>query len=542
MAPLAALVDALRRPRVAALAAGAGTILVVLVTIVALRACGGADEAPPAGGAARLVPGDALLYVNLSTDRDRAATRRAFELLQRFPSLPRVRDDLFRRLETVRPGLSFRRDVQPWLGDEAALALLNTTGPAAGSLLVLDVANRRRAQSFLDRTAGAGAPSRYSGTRIAKFGDVATAFVGRYLVIGQEPGVRAAIDGAAGRGATLARNAAFKRATAGQPADRAASVYASPDGVARLLAPQGGALGAAGALLDQPGLAGTSMSLSARADGARISVHSVLERARGRGRPARARQFDPALVEEVPAGAMAYIGLTGLDRAASRLLAAGLAGGGTGQRLTALLTRARRDLSRRTGVDVRRDVLPLFQGEVALWLGAATPSPILTLISRTRDERATREAFAQLQAPLARLFAPPDSGPGQAPVFEERNVNGATAFALRLAPGVELDYAVFDGKLVISTALNGIRRVRAAKGSIEDEDSFRVTLGDRPEKVTSLTFLDFSQLLRLAEHTGLTESQAYLRIREDLRQIKALGAAASGGETDSTTELFLQIT
>ena len=193
-------------------------------------------------------------------------------------------------------------------------------------------------------------------------------------------------------------------------------------------------------------------------------------------------------------------------------------------------------------MDVRRDVLPLFQGEVALWLGAATPSPILTLISQTQDERATREAFAQLQAPLARLFAPPGTGPGQAPVFEERNVNGATAFALRLAPGVELDYAVFDGKLVISTALNGIRRVRAAKGSIEDEDSFRVTLGDRPEKVTSLTFLDFSQLLRLAERTGLTESQAYLRIREDLRQIKALGAAASGGETDSTTVLFLQIT
>ena len=62
-----------------------------------------------------------------------------------------------------------------------------------------------------------------------------------------------------------------------------------------------------------------------------------------------------------------------------------------------------------------------------------------------------------------------------------------------------------------------------------------------PSKVTSLVFLDFSQLLRLGERTGLTDSQSYLAIREDLSHIKALGAATSGGGNESTTELLLQI-
>ncbi|MDX6651161.1 MAG: hypothetical protein QOJ97_3112, partial [Solirubrobacteraceae bacterium] len=59
--------------------------------------------------------------------------------------------------------------------------------------------------------------------------------------------------------------------------------------------------------------------------------------------------------------------------------------------------------------------------------------------------------------------------------------------------------------------------------------------------VTSLVFLDFSQLLRLGERTGLNDSRSYLAIREDLNKVKAVGAAASGGDTESNTELLIQI-
>jgi hypothetical protein len=59
--------------------------------------------------------------------------------------------------------------------------------------------------------------------------------------------------------------------------------------------------------------------------------------------------------------------------------------------------------------------------------------------------------------------------------------------------------------------------------------------------VTSVLFLDFSQLLRLGEQTGLTRSAQYNALRPDLQKVRAVGLSSTSGETDSTAELFLQI-
>ncbi len=536
----------MRAPTVAEAAAAArrhrtATVLVALAAIVALvfglRACGGEDAEPPAAGAARMVPADALVYLHVSTDGSRPAVDRALALAERFPSFPRLRDGVLRRLGQAGAGVSFDRDVRPWLGREAALALLNTPGATAGSLIVLDVTDRRRAQDFLRKVAGRPRSVRYRGTPILEYGNASAAFVDGDLAIGQVAGLRAAIDAQAGRLPSLARAATFRRAAGGLPAGRVADAYASPEGVTRLLAPQGGVLGAAGALVSQPALQGVALALTPEGDGARLTVRSALDARAARRRP-RGRPFEPALIDSVPENAMAYLGLTRLDRAAGRLLSAGLAGGGAGRQVSQLLARLRTDLARRGGVDVRRDVLPLFQGEVALWLAPDVPAPVLTLIAATDDEEATREAFARLQQPIARLLA---ARGDPAPAFREVDVDGAQAFQLRLGPGIELDYAVFDGKLVISTSLAGVRAVKGRERSLADDPSFRATLGDRPDRVTSLVFLDFRQLLRLAERTGLNDSRSYLAIRRDLEQIEAVGAAAAGGDTETTTELFFQI-
>jgi Protein of unknown function (DUF3352) len=535
MAPNA-LADTIRRRRAVAVAVGLA-VLAVLAFVV--RSCGGdAATSPPAADAAKLVPADALVYLHLSTDTDREAVEQALDLAERFPAFPRLRDAAVGRLSTATAGVSFERDVRPWLGDEAALALLNTRSQTAGSLVVLAVADRKKADAFLSRVAGTPNRTEYRGADVLSYGNAVAAFVDDFLVIGQQEGVRAAIDAQAGRAPPLSRNDVYRRATDDLDDGRVADVYASPDGVSRLLAAQGGALGAAGALLDQPALQGTAMSLSPRSDGLALRVHSVLDPRLAR-QVSRSKPFEPKLVSSVPENAMAYLGLTRLDRAGERLLAAGLAGGGAGRQLTQLLARAQRDLDRRAGVDLRRDVLPLLQGEVALWLAPAIPAPILTLIASTDDEDRTREAFARLQGPLARLLAQP--GSDQVASFRERDVDGAQVFQLLLGPGIELDYAVFDGKLVVSTSLAGVRAVKKRDGTLEDNGSFDATLGSRPDRVTSLVFLDFSQLLRLGERTGLSDSRSYLAVREDLRKVKAVGAAATGAENESTTELFIQI-
>jgi hypothetical protein len=529
-------IDLVRRRR---LVAGAALAAVVAGAVALLLLAGGSGDTPPATGAARLVPADALVYVHVSTDTEREGVRQALDLSNRFPSLPRLRNGLLQRLSTLGTGVSVQKDVRPWLGKEAALALLNTRTQTAGSLLVIGVADRAKAQAFLRRVGGPAGSTAYAGVQLVNYGNVVAAFVGPYLVIGPDAAVRAAVDARAGRVPSLARAAVFRRATRTLPAGRVIDVYASPDGVARVLASQRGALGAAGALLDSPGLLGTAVALTAKPDGAQLFVHAVRKAQPGVAPP---RPFAPKLLGSVPADALAYIGLTRLDRAGGRLLAAGLAGGGAGGRITALLQRAQRDLQQRAGVNLGRDVLPLFQGEVALWLAPATPAPVLTLIAATKDERTTREAFAKLQTPLARLLAPPTASAPSVPSWQERDLGGGVqAFQLRIGPGVELDYAVFGGKLVVSTSLSGVRAVKGVSHSLADSGSFQVTLGDRPHEVTSLVFLDFSALLALGERTGLSDSRAYLAVRDDLRKAKAVGAVATGSGDESTTKVFIQI-
>jgi len=521
-------------------AATAAVALALVVVLVILLSGGGSGESAPPSDAAKLVPADALVLLDVSTKPSRPAVKRANSLIARFPSLPALRDTLLSRLSAVGPGVSYKRDVEPWLGDEAALALLNSSTATAGSEIVLSVKDRTKAEAFLTRTAGPSGQITYRGIQIASYGVVSTAFVGRFLVVGQEASLRTAIDLSKQPQRALARSDAYRQATAGAPADRVAALYASAAGVTRLLATQGGALGAGGALLNQPGLRAANIALTPRDNGIALRVHSVIDRKLA---PAvsQTKPFEPKLGDAVPSGAMAYLDLKGLDRAAGRLLSAGLAGGGTGQQISALLARAKRDLAAKAGVDLKRDVLPLFRGEVAIWLKPAVPAPILTIISATSDETATRAAFAKLQAPVAKLLTPAVNSAGQQPVFEERDLGGTKVFALRLGPGIEIDYAVFDGKLVISTSQDGIRAVKDRKDSITGTAAYKTTLGDRPGKITSLVFLDFSQLLRLGERTGLSTSRSYQRLRSDLKRIKAVGAAASGGENDSTTELFLQI-
>jgi hypothetical protein len=66
-------------------------------------------------------------------------------------------------------------------------------------------------------------------------------------------------------------------------------------------------------------------------------------------------------------------------------------------------------------------------------------------------------------------------------------------------------------------------------------------LPSHPEKVTSLLFLDFTQLLNLVEQAGLTRGTRFTALGPDLQMIRAVGLQSTSGEADSTAELLLQI-
>jgi hypothetical protein len=454
------------------LAIRAAVAALVVVAAVALAAAGGgASSVPPANGAAALVPADALVYVHLSTDERRSATRQASKTLAGFPSWARLRDRVVKQLAA--PGCDVGAKALKG-ADEVALALFDTGGSKTANSLVLIDTGREHARP---EQRGCGALS--------------VAYVGRFLAIGQPESLAAAAKLHKGQGRSLATAPGPKKVFAQLPADRVADGWVSRDGVQRLLAPQGGLLGALGVLLDQPTLTGSGFGLRPTGDGAKLVLHSLRnpEQAGTSG----FKDFKPTLQSAAPAGSLAYLGVSNLAPALQRLLAA--AGPQTAQ-LAPLLG------------NIDAGLLKLFRGEAAMVLTPATPAPVLTLLAKTTDEAATRRELAKLPKALR------------------------TAFKM----------AVFDGKVAVSTSDAGLRAVRGGGQRLADSDTWRQSVGNHPQTVSSLLFLDFTKLLRLGEQTGLRDLPAYQAARADLQKVRAIGAHTSGNASESTAEISLLIT
>lgn len=481
--------------------------LVVLLVVRLLSSAAGGDD-PPADRATRLVPASALVYVHLSTDGDRDATKRARRLAARFPGFARIRDNVVKRLGA--PGCDAGiKDVE---GAEMALALLDSPGETAGSLVLVDTGE----DGGEDKARPCG------GLQVQR--------IGRFAAIGQASSLQTARELEAGRGASLADDPTYKRATGALPADRVADAWASADGVRRLLTPQGGLLGAAGVLLDQPALRGTALAVTAEDRRVRVTVRSELQPG-GRGRTPF-RPFEPSLAGTAPANALGYLGVSGLSGALQRVLAAaGSQSGGIGT----LLGQLGRRLSREGAAGPLRRLTDLFRGESAIVLTPSLPAPTLSVVARTDDEAGTGRALEQLQPALEKALSIRGA---PAPAFRRRG----DAFQLRLAQGLELDYAVLEGKVIVSTELQGIEALRGDGDRLPGTSAFKETAGARlPREVTSLVFLNFSQLLRLAEQTGLNDSRAYLAVKDDLQKVRAVGAHSRAGKDESTAELLLSI-
>lgn len=516
-----------------------------LVLVVLVVGAFGSAQAPPATGAAALVPGDALAYVNVSTDAGRTAVGQALALAARFPDYPLLSAAVMNRVDAILGGggvVDFSRDVRPWLGKEAAFALLNTTGSSAGSLIVLDDSRPAAARAFLTRSGAvaAGADGRVALLRYPSGAELA--FIGRYLVLGQDASVRAAIAVAAGGAGSLAADPGYRRAAAGEPADRVLDAYISAAGVRRILAPRSGVLGALGALLSGPALTGVTVSVSALPGGARLRIHTALDpslaRLAGPGGSASGAPFAPTLQNVIPAGASLMYDGDDLGRVAPRLLGVGAAGG-FGGGIAPLLQRLGAAL-RSEGVNVG-SVMSVFDREVALASLPVGGKPTVIIVARTPNQAQARVTLASLELPLQELFPTPSSGPGQAPSWADQQLGGITAQSLSLAPGLQIDYAVLDGLVVVSTSLSGIEDVSQRARALADDSRYHAVLGESSGRLTSLLFLDLNQLLSLGEQTGLTRSARLRALTPDLDRIHAVGLESTSGEADSTAELSLQI-
>jgi hypothetical protein len=468
--------DVARRRRLVAAAVAVGMVVVLVVAVLALAGGGGGKAKAPASAAAQLVPADALVYVHLSTDGGRAQTRDAAKVADGFPSYAKLRDGLVSRLAA--PGCDVATKALK-NADEAALAIFDTgTTAQANSLVLIDTGQT------------------HDGAKQRACGSLSYTYVGTFLAIGQPESLNAAarLRKAGGKG-SLAEAPGPKKELAGLPEDRVADGWLSADGLRRLLAPQGGLLGAAGVLFDQPTLVGAAFGIGAKGDRVTLTVKSQLDpKLKAKDAAATSfRPFSPTLASAVPANAMAYLGVSNLAPALQRLLAAAGSSSDTIEQLAGSLD---------------GPLLKAFPGEAAVVLTETTPAPILTIIANAKDPAAARKALDALPASVRKT----------------------------------LSSAVFDGKVAVSTDPKGIAAVKAKGQGLTDTENWQKAVGNHPESLSSLLFLDFTRLLKLGEATGLGDSSAYRAAKDDLARVRAIGASTTGNDSESTAEISLLLT
>jgi hypothetical protein len=481
----------------------------LLLAIVGIAVHDTRTNSGPGGRAAELVPASALAFARLDTDPVDPAARRLASLAPKLPGYSAARDAALKAVSPAPGAFDLQRDVRPWLGDEAAVALVDLGGGRFGSLVIASVRDEPKAEALLQRVGGARPATRYRDTVVRRFGGGnAAAFVPGFLVAGPELAVQRAIDVSRGDAPALARAAAFERALAG--ARRPAEVYVAPRG---LRAVTGGVPRAIAALLDQPGLRALGAAAAADGRGLRIRARSV-----GTGKP---RGTVSALAARAPAGAIAMVAAPDARAAAA---AAGRVGG------AGVLDSVRGVLSIEASLDADHDLLGRLQGFTA-WIATGAAAPVIGLAAHTDDPKGLREVLARVQDPVARALAEDPDAPA---AFDSKEVAGVDAFTLRVSEAFQPTYAISGDTVVAATDPRAVAAFLTRGGArLTASPAFRSTLAAVPPQTESLGFFDVRQLLALGEQTGLTA--------EDLRPVRAASAVIQREEDDTTAEFFFEI-
>jgi hypothetical protein len=526
--------DTVRRRRAVAL--GVAGLLVALVVGLALG-LSGASPAPPDTGAARLVPADALAYLNVSLDRGRPGVSQTLHLASRLPGFGRAETAVEQRLGALGGGgSSFSGASRAWRGDEVALAVLPSggSGSRAGSLVLLEARRVSAARTHL-ASLPASTTVHDRGIEVrALSGGSYVALLGDYVVAGQLASVRRAVD--VFRGASsLASASAYRRASSAEPPGRTLDLYAPAAGLAALLGGRIGILAALHTLLDQPGLSSVSASLSSAPGGLRLQVHSVF--AGGAGRTSGGI-FDPSVLRHLPDDVAFALDMQGLTGAGPRLLSA--AGDlGVGGAVAPLLARLGRAL-RAEGYDLT-PLLKLFGGQTAVAVTDTGGHPGVLVLTRTDDPSAARIVLANLAPSLTSLFPAASSGPGAAPLFNGVQTHGMVIHQLQLGPGLQVNYTIYHHLVGMSTSVAALTSLGRGDGTLGASAGYRTAFGTGDVSAGSLVFLDLKVLIRLGEQTGVLRGPGFASLAPDLDRISVIGLRARSDKTESTSELYFNI-
>jgi hypothetical protein len=207
-------------------------LLLALLSISALAAAGCGNDNGAASGASELVPAGSVMYgeVNLKPEGDQ---KEAIDsILSKFPgggeAGDKLKDLIEKGLRESDAPVSFKKDIEPWLGDEAAFFIggIGQSGNAKASAGLIATDDEGKARDALEKSAeGKLKKQDYNGVEYVTddSGEAGAVFDG-FLVLGTPDGVKAAIDTSKG-GKKLSDDADYEKATQKAASDRLGLFY-----------------------------------------------------------------------------------------------------------------------------------------------------------------------------------------------------------------------------------------------------------------------------------------------------------------------------
>jgi hypothetical protein len=364
----------------------AHSLLAVCAAAVITAGCGSAQSGGSgAGGPERSMPSGSLLYIGVNLDTSSAAWKQFAQVGRRFPGwrhlVGSVTNGLDHSLQSSSgtQSVTFAKDVQPWLGPAAGLAVtsLDASTGKPQMAFVVDSTDDSKALDFLHSQGDHDAGSDNGYTLLHSRDGKDHLAVGDHAVIGatDDATLRTVIGTRSGTGGNLGSDAGFTKAMAALPADSVLRGWVNTQKLSELagMASLGG-LGSAGSTGPQLQQLGTALhsldSLTfaawATSGGYHLAVHTTL--APGASSSLFPESRPNGLTFLVPSDAFAFLAFGGYGD----YLKQAFSGNASAPEL--------RLLQKETGLSLTRDLLPLFSGDDLAYAAPGVPFRVAVVL------------------------------------------------------------------------------------------------------------------------------------------------------------------
>jgi Protein of unknown function (DUF3352) len=478
------------------------TITALLSTLVVAAGCG--SDSSSSSSPASLVPAGTLVYAEATLNPDEDQQAAIDSLISKFPGKgsagERIRGLLDKAFSDSDTGLSYSKDIEPWLGDTAGFFVSSfPTGTDVSTAAIVATDDEGKANDAIDKAKG-GKDASYRGHDYRTFSDdTAVGVVDGWVVIGTQSAFKRAVDTAEG-GKALDDDERYQKALDDAAQERLGFLYVDMSSFAKRLQSGGGIAGPFADVLKDPFVA----TVNATEKGVRIE--SKLPKSFSSAIPIFGQGGKGAA--DLPGDSWLALSVPDLGAAISGALSVFAANGGGIDALSQQLQAA-------TGLDLDKDVLS-WMGDASLFVrGTSVPQLNGALVVETSDEAASKR-FIDTVARLASKGGQVSRRPG--------------GYALRVN-GLDQPLQLFqsEGKVVLAYGDAAARDALHPTDRLGDTQEYKDAVEALGGDYQLAFYVAVPPIVQLVDSTGAHDDETWQKIKPYL---EPLGAIVAGGKKE----------